>query len=370
VTLSDDAFNMQQDHSEDRYLVHAVDSRQNVPTWLMPVVDIDKVIEASFRDLVQDAGESVVAGNAYLEKQFERDELRYLAEINHWRETTGEALPKEESPATTKDKALCSARQMSQEPLSGESTLPENSPEWNISVPLIEREIRGHYAKYQRAPTEAELEGEVIYGCYHEVLTLLKCLELAMLHLEGRTGSTDELITYLSDSSEDDAVLGCVRSEMHRLFIDAISNLPNREGLLITVDYEKEHRGKRVSLTLDLPSNAIAHSSIRSCLSVRASVPDADLGELGPHARSLLSEPTKGSTSTRYQANGRRLSFVDWDVVVWGYQCGLPPISLHGKWSDTNPRWTRYFVSKYCFDNEHRLNQTRREERYQLKLEA
>jgi hypothetical protein len=370
VTLGDDAFNMQEDHSEERYLVHAVDSRQNVPTWLMPLVDIDKVIEASFCNSAQDAGETVAAGNAYLEKLFEREELRYLAEIDHRREITSQALPKKESPATTKDKAVCSARQMSQKPLSGESTLPENSPEWIISVPLIEREIKGYYAKYQRAPTEAELEGEVIYGCYREVLTLLKCLELAMLHLEGRAGSTDEWITYLSASSEDDAVLGCVRSEMHRLFTDAISNLPHREGLVITVDYEKERSGKRVSVTLDLPSNAIAHSSIRACLSVRASVPDADLGELGPHARSLLSEPAKGSISTRYQGNGRRLSLVDWDVAVWGYQCGLLPISLHGKWGDNSPQWTRYFVSKYCFDNEHRLHQTRREARYQLKLEA
>jgi hypothetical protein len=345
-----------------RSYAHTIAPRRDAPASMLPRLGGDSKIQVSPRRPSRESIESEITDDSYLDLLECRRELQRLEEAECNRLLGEDGRTKEEE-------AWYVPKWERNELLPSEMAPPGDPSEWVISAPLIERAIQRYYARYHRVPTEAELEGEVLHGCYREILTLLKDLEVYMLHLEGRPCFNNEWCPCLSDGSEGGVVLSCLRSEMQRLFMDAISSLPTLERLIITVDHEKYSYETRVDLTLQIRRGSLVETPIRAYLSVRALLPNPDLGELRPRTRRLLSEPTNGEITEGYRENSRLGSLVDWDVKVYGSQSGLLPIGLHGKWTDKQAAWTREFTSIYCLDDEHHLIRTSRKECYQLRLE-
>lgn len=366
----------------DRLITRTSATRQSTPAWVISAFDIERAIETLPVGLKGDLTQIEVADELRASPTDYRECLAYpedmeagpyserIAEGEKWIDRKERGRPPFSSGSQKGPLFPRRFAQQIEECLPENATLPQNTSGWIISAPQIERCIRRFYAKYHRAPIESEVEEEVSNGTfYREALTLLKDFEINLLHLEGKPGSDKEWTAYSPRGSEGDVLLSCVRSEMQGLFRDAISSLPKMERLAISLSYTRCRYEKGISLTLDLPDSTIAEGPIRGYLSVRALLPNPDLGEVRPKPRRILPELSGGSASEKARKNSRIRASDNWDVTVYGSRSGLLPVGLSGQWGDDQADWTQSFTSWYCFDSQHNLNRVRREEAYHLKLE-
>jgi hypothetical protein len=375
---------MREDITPDLNLVRVTAERPSGRPWMISDYDIFPSFEALRSNTARDLTECELAEEDLCARRADCQEATsYLQDT-----TTNCVYPEqgfeEEERVTRKGSRAGSSAEKSpkgplfprrpvhknEECLPGDAPSPQNSPEWTISAPLIERIIRRCYEKYHRTPTESELEEEIRNrALYRETLDILKDLEINMLDLEGKPGAGEEWLAYAPDGSEGDALLSCVRSEMQGLFRNAISNLPKMERLAISLDYCRYEYERNISVTLDLPDATIAESPMRVYLWVRGLLPNPDLGQIPRRTRNLLPSPNKLRPSEETREYPQLGIVVDFDVTVYGSQRGLLPTRILSQWGNDKADWSHRFTSWYCFDSERNLNRTRREEDYHLKLE-
>ncbi|HWF66058.1 MAG TPA: FliA/WhiG family RNA polymerase sigma factor [Acidobacteriaceae bacterium] len=139
----------------------------------------------------------------------------------------------------------------------------------------IEEAMHVLTSRLGRAPQENEVAAELGMQLqeYQHVLTDLKGLEIGSLHVERIEESGEEELAYVPNPTEDDPLFRCLQGEMQARLADAITALPERERLVLTLYYHEEMTMKEIGLTLDVVESRISqiHSSavlhLRSLLS-------------------------------------------------------------------------------------------------------
>jgi len=164
----------------------------------------------------------------------------------------------------------------------------------------IEEAMHALTSRFGRAPMEHEVAQEmgISLNEYQQLLTDLKGLEIGSLHVERVEDSGEEELAYIPNSPEEDPLFCCLKGEMAARLAEAISALPERERLVLTLYYYEEMTMKEIGLTLGVVESRVSQIHSSTVL----------------HLRSLLNSATQPSkkegpkklerTRSRHQSTG------------------------------------------------------------------
>lgn len=156
----------------------------------------------------------------------------------------------------------------------------------------IEEAIRALSNRLGRAPSEVEISGELAMslGEYQLLLGELKGLEIGSLHVERSEDSGEDELAYVPNPPEEDPLFFCLQGEMRTRLADAITNLPERERLVLTLYYHEEMTMKEIGLTLNVVESRVSQIHSSAVLRLRAE----------------LCSPAAGKENSGGQGGGRK----------------------------------------------------------------
>jgi RNA polymerase sigma factor for flagellar operon FliA len=153
----------------------------------------------------------------------------------------------------------------------------------------VEEAIRSLTARHGRPATEVEVAAEMHLplASYQQLLGELKGLEIGTLHMERSEDSGEEELAYIPNRPEDDPLFRCLRGEMRQRLADAITELPERERLVMTLYYYEEMTMKEIGLTLGVVESRVSQIHASAVLHLRVLLADlaAQRGAAKPPAR-------------------------------------------------------------------------------------
>ncbi len=166
----------------------------------------------------------------------------------------------------------------------------------------IEQAMRALTSRLGRSPSEQEIASELQMelGDYQQLLGELKGLEIGTLHLERSEDSGEEELAYVPNRPEDDPLFRCLQGEMRQRLIEAISELPERERLVMTLYYYEEMTMKEIGLTLGVVESRVSQIHASAVLHLRSMLADLAAKSGGMHksavkrAQGRKAEPVKG----------------------------------------------------------------------------
>jgi hypothetical protein len=238
------------------------------------------------------------------------------------------------------------------------------SKAWTISAPDIERAIQTLVATLDRTPTDHEIAQQlrISVAGYHQALGLLKDIELEIgireVNVSKDSGSVD--LICLRDGL-DSAVFLCLRSEMLKLFRNAVHSLPERERLVISLRYCEDLGDKDISLALHIAESTVTRLSASAYLHLRARVfgaHETDYYVYGDSARPADSRHKWGRKQTGPKAH----------VYMCGGQSGWLPAGYFWECLGPDATYDRFFRAWLFINDERKLDLVRRFERRELKL--
>jgi RNA polymerase sigma factor for flagellar operon FliA len=156
----------------------------------------------------------------------------------------------------------------------------------------VEEAIRVLTARLGRAPGQAEIAAEMGMELeeYQQLLGDLKGLEIGTLHLERNENSGEEELAYVPGRPEDDPLFHCLRGELEDRLAEAISKLPDRERLVMTLYYYEEMTMREIGLALGVVESRVSQVHASAVLHLRAALEDLAVAGLGvrPDARKTV----------------------------------------------------------------------------------
>jgi hypothetical protein len=256
------------------------------------------------------------------------------------------------------------------DPSDAPSRLPEQltasgSKAWTISAPGIERAIQTLVATLGRTPTDNEIAQQlrISVAGYHQALGLLKEIELEIgireVNVSKDSGSVD--LMCLRDGL-DSAVFLCLRSEMLKLFRNAVHSLPERERLVISLRYCEDLGDKDISLVLHIAESTVTRLSASAYLHLRARVfgaHETDYYVCGDSVR-----PADNTHKWNRKQTGPKAH-----VYICGGQSGWLPAGYFWECLGPDATYDRFFRAWLFINDERKLDLVRRFERRELKLE-
>jgi RNA polymerase sigma factor for flagellar operon FliA len=140
----------------------------------------------------------------------------------------------------------------------------------------IEEAMRTLTARFGRPPGEAEIAAEMGIGLdeYQQLLGDLKGLEIGTLHAERNEESGEEELAYVPGRPEDDPLFRCLRGELQERLADAISNLPERERIVMTLYYYEEMTMREIGLALGVVESRVSQIHSSAVIRLRARLVD------------------------------------------------------------------------------------------------
>jgi RNA polymerase sigma factor for flagellar operon FliA len=164
----------------------------------------------------------------------------------------------------------------------------------------VEEAIRTLTARMGHAPGEAEIAVEMGIGLedYQQLLGDLKGLEIGTLHLERNENSGEEELAYVPGRPEEDPLFQCLRGELEERLSGAITDLPDRERLVMTLYYYEEMTMREIGLALGVVESRVSQMHASAVVHLRAAL--RDLAAQGARDRlppaSVGPEGAKGRT--------------------------------------------------------------------------
>ena len=136
----------------------------------------------------------------------------------------------------------------------------------------VEQAIQALTAQYGRAPADHEIAHrlQIDLAAYQQLLGELKGLEIGTLHSERSEDSGEEELVYLPNRPEDDPLFRYLHAEMRERLSQAISDLPERERLVMTLYYYEETTMKEIGLILGVVESRISQIHASAVLHLRA----------------------------------------------------------------------------------------------------
>jgi RNA polymerase sigma factor for flagellar operon FliA len=140
----------------------------------------------------------------------------------------------------------------------------------------IEQAIQTLTAQFGRSPNDIEIAQQmhIDLASYQQLLGELKGLEIGTLHSERSEDSGEEELVYLPNRPEDDPLFRYLRAEMRERLTRAISDLPERERLVMTLYYYEETTMKEIGLILGVVESRISQIHASAVLHLRARLAD------------------------------------------------------------------------------------------------
>jgi RNA polymerase sigma factor for flagellar operon FliA len=140
----------------------------------------------------------------------------------------------------------------------------------------VEEAIRVLTSRLGRAPSESEVAAEMAISLdeYQQLLGDLKGLEIGTLHVERNEDSGDEELAYVPGRPEEDPLFRCLRGELEERLTEAITKLPERERLVMTLYYYEEMTMREIGLALGVVESRVSQVHASAVARLRASLKD------------------------------------------------------------------------------------------------
>lgn len=140
----------------------------------------------------------------------------------------------------------------------------------------VEEAIRVLTARLGRAPGEAEIAASMGMGLeeYQQLLGDLKGLEIGTLHIERSENSGEEELAYVPGRPDEDPLFRCLRGELEARLAGAITDLPDRERLVMTLYYYEEMTMREIGLALGVVESRVSQIHASAVLHLRAALHD------------------------------------------------------------------------------------------------
>jgi RNA polymerase sigma factor FliA len=140
----------------------------------------------------------------------------------------------------------------------------------------VEEAIRTLTQRLGRAPVEPEVAAELGFALeeYQTLLGDLKGLEIGTLHVERSEDSGEEELAYIPGRPDEDPLFRCLRGEMEERLTDAISELPDRERLVMTLYYYEEMTMREIGLALGVVESRVSQIHASAVVHLRAALRD------------------------------------------------------------------------------------------------
>ena len=140
----------------------------------------------------------------------------------------------------------------------------------------VEEAIRVVTARLGHAPGENEvaLEMGLDLDQYQQLLGDLKGLEIGTLHMEHNEDSGEEELAYVPGRPEDDPLFQCLRGELEDRLTEAITQLPDRERLVMTLYYYEEMTMREIGLALGVVESRVSQVHASAVVHLRAALKD------------------------------------------------------------------------------------------------
>ena len=139
----------------------------------------------------------------------------------------------------------------------------------------IDEAIRVITARTGRMPGELEIAAEMGLALedYQLLLCDLKGLEIGTLHSERNEDSGEEELDFLPGRSEEDPLFRCLRGELEERLTEAISGLPDRERMVMTLYYE-EMTMREIGLALGVVESRVSQMHASAVAHLRSAMKD------------------------------------------------------------------------------------------------
>ena len=151
----------------------------------------------------------------------------------------------------------------------------------------VEEAVRVLTARMGHAPSESEVAAEMglELDAYQLLLGDLKGLEIGTLNMERSEESGEEELAYVPGRPEEDPLFRCLRSELEGRLTEAITNLPDRERLVMTLYYFEEMTMREIGLALGVVESRVSQMHASAVLHLRSQL--RDLAARGAFDRGL-----------------------------------------------------------------------------------
>jgi RNA polymerase sigma factor for flagellar operon FliA len=155
----------------------------------------------------------------------------------------------------------------------------------------VEEAIRVLTARMGHAPGESEVAAELNVSLeeYQQLLGELKGLEIGTLHMERNEESGDEELAYVPGKPEEDPLFRCLKGELQERLTDAITHLPDRERLVMTLYYYEEMTMREIGLALGVVESRVSQVHASAVVHLRAAL--KDLAARGAFEKAGLRKP-------------------------------------------------------------------------------
>jgi len=136
----------------------------------------------------------------------------------------------------------------------------------------IETAMHSLTGRLGRTPVENEVAAEMDMPLdeYQHLLTDLRGLEIGSLDVAHSEDSSDDEVAYVPSSPEEGPLFHCLKGEMRARLADAITALPERERLVLTLYYYEEMTMKEIGLTLDVVESRVSQIHTSAVLHLRS----------------------------------------------------------------------------------------------------
>ena len=140
----------------------------------------------------------------------------------------------------------------------------------------VEEAIRVLTARMGRAAQETEVAAEMNLSLdeYQKLLGDLKGLEIGTLHMERNEDSGEEELAYVPGRPDEDPLFRCLRGELEERLSDAITGLPDRERLVMTLYYYEEMTMREIGLALGVVESRVSQLHAAAVVHLRAALKD------------------------------------------------------------------------------------------------
>jgi RNA polymerase sigma factor for flagellar operon FliA len=109
---------------------------------------------------------------------------------------------------------------------------------------------------------------------YQQLLGDLKGLEIGTLHMERNEDSGEEELAYVAGKPEEDPLFRCLRGELEERLAEAISQLPDRERLVMSLYYYEEMTMREIGLALGVVESRVSQVHASAVVHLRAALKD------------------------------------------------------------------------------------------------
>src|SRR6202041_593669 len=140
----------------------------------------------------------------------------------------------------------------------------------------VEEAIRTLTARLGRAPGEGEVCVQMGTSLdeYQQLLGDLKGLEIGTLHMERNEDSGEEELAYVPGRPDEDPLFICLRGELEERLTDAITGLPDRERLVMTLYYYEEMTMREIGLALGVVESRVSQVHASAVVHLRVALKD------------------------------------------------------------------------------------------------